>query len=88
MRILFSLGLFLYSELPVSNIAQSVIEKKSIKPGTPKDYGGICRLSSYMNKDEGSEENHCYQRPNSESKEETSVSGQGFNINSSQLFLI
>ncbi len=30
----------------------------------------------------------CVQRPNSESKEETSVSGQGFNINSSQLFLI
>jgi hypothetical protein len=26
-------------------------------------------------------------RPNSESKEETSVSGQGFNINASQLFL-
>ncbi len=28
------------------------------------------------------------QRPNSESKEETSASGQGFNINSTQLFII
>ncbi len=29
-----------------------------------------------------------HQRPNSESKEETSVSDQGFNINASQLFLV
>ncbi len=33
----------------------------SIPRGLPKDYRGICRLLSYMNKDEGSEENHCCQ---------------------------
>ncbi len=27
----------------------------------PKDYRGVCRLLRYMNKDEGSEENHCCQ---------------------------